>query len=291
MRIIRWAAALLGVATAVALAGPAHAQDGHYPAGGWDVRQIGTGETSWSPAAAGGIVDADTVELTKPAGDVGTSIETTDLGLAVAAGDTISVSYELLDGATTDAGAVRLFYYDAAGADTLTVAPTGFAAADGSGTLSLSVAANGTIGTLGLVYDASNTSAGTVRFSGLQVAGTPILFVAPADPPPTTEPPVDPPADLDCADFASQADAQAALEEDPSDPHGLDADGDGIACETLPDGGSEDGGDPPGNPGTGGSLPQTGSPALLFTGGGIALLALGGGAAWFARRRRPSFTA
>ena len=34
-----------------------------------------------------------------------------------------------------------------------------------------------------------------------------------------------------CADFASQADAQAVLRADPSDPNGLDADSDGIACE------------------------------------------------------------
>ncbi len=37
--------------------------------------------------------------------------------------------------------------------------------------------------------------------------------------------------DLDCADFASQAEAQATFNADPSDPNGLDADGDGIACE------------------------------------------------------------
>ena len=39
--------------------------------------------------------------------------------------------------------------------------------------------------------------------------------------------------DLDCADFASQAEAQAFYNADPSDPNGLDADDDGIACETL----------------------------------------------------------
>ena len=37
--------------------------------------------------------------------------------------------------------------------------------------------------------------------------------------------------DLDCRDFASEAEAQAALLEDPSDPHNLDADDDGLACE------------------------------------------------------------
>jgi hypothetical protein len=37
-----------------------------------------------------------------------------------------------------------------------------------------------------------------------------------------------------CADFASQAQAQAVLRADPSDPNRLDADRDGIACERNP---------------------------------------------------------
>lgn len=40
--------------------------------------------------------------------------------------------------------------------------------------------------------------------------------------------------DLDCSDFGSQAEAQDVLEQDSSDPYGLDRDGDGWACETLP---------------------------------------------------------
>ncbi len=42
-----------------------------------------------------------------------------------------------------------------------------------------------------------------------------------------------PPQGLDCADYGSQAEAQAALREDPSDPNVLDEDHDGIACETY----------------------------------------------------------
>jgi hypothetical protein len=49
--------------------------------------------------------------------------------------------------------------------------------------------------------------------------------------PPPNQPPTTT-ADLDCADFATQQEAQAELERDPSDPHGLDADGDGVACES-----------------------------------------------------------
>ena len=41
-----------------------------------------------------------------------------------------------------------------------------------------------------------------------------------------------PQADLTCSDFADQAEAQLVIDADPSDPHGLDLDLDGIACET-----------------------------------------------------------
>ncbi len=42
------------------------------------------------------------------------------------------------------------------------------------------------------------------------------------------------PGDVDCGDFTYQEEAQAHLDAHPSDPDNLDADGDGIACETLP---------------------------------------------------------
>lgn len=46
--------------------------------------------------------------------------------------------------------------------------------------------------------------------------------------------------DLNCKDFSSQAEAQQELANDPSDPHNLDADDDGQACEAF-DYGSDDG--------------------------------------------------
>ena len=45
-------------------------------------------------------------------------------------------------------------------------------------------------------------------------------------------------ADLNCSDFATQQQAQAEYDRDPSDPNGLDRDDDGIACETRPSGSS-----------------------------------------------------
>jgi hypothetical protein len=44
----------------------------------------------------------------------------------------------------------------------------------------------------------------------------------------------DPRVGLDCEDYNSQADAQAALKQDPSDPNVLDEDNDGVACEIYP---------------------------------------------------------
>jgi micrococcal nuclease len=41
-------------------------------------------------------------------------------------------------------------------------------------------------------------------------------------------------SDCDCSDFATQAEAQAVLDGIPGDPHFLDGDSDGIACEALP---------------------------------------------------------
>lgn len=41
--------------------------------------------------------------------------------------------------------------------------------------------------------------------------------------------------DKDCGDFSTHAEAQAFFEaQGPGDPHRLDRDGDGLACETLP---------------------------------------------------------
>jgi hypothetical protein len=47
--------------------------------------------------------------------------------------------------------------------------------------------------------------------------------------------------DLDCNDFEFQEDAQAELDRDRSDPHNLDDDNDGVACESLPRRGTTNG--------------------------------------------------
>lgn len=72
--------------------------------------------------------------------------------------------------------------------------------------------------------------------SRLSVKATPPTTTPEPAPAPSDEPPPEdlPQGDLDCPDFETQAEAQAVLDADPSDPHGLDAEGDGVPCESLP---------------------------------------------------------
>lgn len=104
-------------------------------------------------------------------------------------------------------------------------------------------------------------------------------------------------ADLNCSDFATQQEAQAEYDRDPSDPNGLDRDDDGIACETRPSGGSVVAEDdtsmgataqvpnrPSGSVAAGdGSSATEASGAMPYVLGGVALTAAGGAA--FAARR------
>lgn len=96
--------------------------------------------------------------------------------------------------------------------------------------------------------------------------------------------------DLDCADFATQEEAQAVLEQDRSDPNRLDRDGDGIACESLPSGSGDN---DQGSPGDGEeTLPETsGSTATIAIVAAGGLLLVGGGLWLLGRRRRIRFTA
>lgn len=157
----------------ILLLSPAIANADHddlvYPDADWQVRQIGPGDAGWSPAEMSTVVNATELMLVKPDGSTGTSAETANLNVD---GDTITVDVELSGGAVPDAGAIRLFAYDTADADTLGAAPTAMVVYDGSGEMTLNVSSfTAPIGTVGLVYDASNDSAGSVTFSNLAVDG------------------------------------------------------------------------------------------------------------------------
>ena len=47
-------------------------------------------------------------------------------------------------------------------------------------------------------------------------------------------PPLPPDGDYNCEDFETQEQAQYVLENESGDPHGLDGDGNGVTCESLP---------------------------------------------------------
>lgn len=130
-------------------------------------------------------------KLVKPAEGVQPGVEFAAFDLEIQApADNellVGVDYATDDGATTAAGAIRLFGYAAQDADTLNDAPTygPAVAASESGHLVLTIPAGKTLGTLGMVYDASNSSSGSVTFSDLKIGTRPVLFTGCPEPEPT----------------------------------------------------------------------------------------------------------
>jgi micrococcal nuclease len=102
--------------------------------------------------------------------------------------------------------------------------------------------------------------------------GTPgCLIEAAPEPDPT---PIPSGEDLDCSDFASQLQAQETLDNDSTDPNGLDADGDGEACESSYGGGGNGGSAPePSSSASSSASSSTSASASASAGGGA-----GGGA-------------
>jgi hypothetical protein len=102
---------------------------------------------------------------------------------------------------------------------------------------------------------------------------------------------------LNCSDFGSQSEAQQTFNADISDPNVLDADGDGVACESLgsaagtdtsvSSGGSSIVAD--GLRGVPGELAYTGAGDLIWPlGSGLVALSAGAGMLLITRRRRAS---
>jgi len=81
--------------------------------------------------------------------------------------------------------------------------------------------------------------------------------------------------DYDCSDFETQSQAQAVYNQDPSDPHGLDREGDGIACETS-GGSSVSSSGPQDGVATGAGGTAGLESKDLFAYGGLALAGAGG---------------
>ena len=87
-------------------------------------------------------------------------------------------------------------------------------------------------------------------------------------------------ADVDCADFPTQGQAQAVLVADPSDPNGLDGNKNGTACEDFDFSKADAGSTQVSSLPTGGVAAGDGSAAdtdlFPYALGGLALTAAGG---------------
>ncbi|GAB3358477.1 hypothetical protein [Modestobacter lapidis] len=100
-------------------------------------------------------------------------------------------------------------------------------------------------------------------------------------------------ADVDCADFPTQAQAQAVLVADPSDPNGLDGNDNGTACEEHAFAGAAAGTTPqvaeqPAGSVAAGDGSTGGSDALPYALGGLAFAAAAGCAVAARRSARPA---
>jgi LPXTG-motif cell wall-anchored protein len=229
-------------------------------------------------ASAHSTVAADAVTLTwaaeEDASEAGTSAETSDLGVEVTAGDTISVDYALLDGASAAAGAVRLFAYYDVGADTWSTAPDEVAAAPAdvaAGTLSITAGQDGTLGTVGVVYDTSNGGVeGSVTFTALTVAGESVPFLPAPPPVPCEWDETLTAEDVECVepDDGKTGDEDAVTEDEES----TEDDTTPVAVPTDIPAGSA-------------SLPDTGAGALLLGLFGATLVAAGASLVLAQRRR------
>lgn len=138
----------------------------------------------FGPAPAGSSVAKFSAVLKKPTSGIAPGVEfvSKNVPVTVTSATLVKVDYSLA-GASYASGAVRLFGYEDQNANTLLDAPDWQDTATAlDGTLVLNVPAGKSIGTLGMVYDASNDAEGTVTFTALKVGAKIFRF--------TTCPPV-----------------------------------------------------------------------------------------------------
>lgn len=321
-----------GALVALALGGPVYATpdtDETKPVcATWQARGA-TGaypDVTFGGKPAGTEISKSTVKLTKPAEGVQPGVEfaSKDLGVGPLEQEAhVRIEYATSGGASTAAGAIRMFGYEDKNADTLNDAPDFKAVAESeSGVLLFTVPAGKKIGTLGLVFDASNNTQGAVTFSDMTVGQRPVSFTACQTVPETTKPTTTSPAapraceayvytgtnrNL-CADFPGDADRsctdvkyQVDLKNDDRDPWDLDglSGGNrgviGLGCESNPrkPGASSSSSSPVAtgvNTANDGGLPVTGPSigvvalgAAILIGTGVLLTAL-------VRRRKVNFT-
>jgi hypothetical protein len=257
----------LVAAGAVALATPAGATvtEPGPVCGTWNMR--GTSgtypEIAFGGAPSGSSVGTYTARLVKPTEGTAPGVEFAAKDLEITGPVTIRVGYELGGPASTAAGAVRLFGYEAEGANTITDGPDYKDEATGSeGTLTLSIPAGESVGTLGLVYDSSNDAKGSVTFSGMTAGQRPVRFT---ECPAATS--TGSPSPSASVSTSASARPSASASASPSK-----------SSSAAPVAGAP-------------SLPVTGPSMGLLVGLGLMALAAGGGVLLVLRRRKLNFRA
>lgn len=138
------------------------------------------------PSTLSTIENGNTVRLKWGTSNLGTSVETNNLGLTVAAGAQVSFKYQLLNGATCTTGAPRMFVYIGNASSTPgnrpAAAPTaqsnhcdGAGDAASSGVVTFTIPSAGKIGYAGITYD--NGVAGEVLITDVTIGDTLVWFV------------------------------------------------------------------------------------------------------------------
>ncbi len=258
----------------------------------WSLRSGGLVEQTWTwfvAPAAGSKMNNTEVTLTKPDAELGGTEFASKNVAYTASSEDITVKYALHDGASFAAGAVRLFFYHAQNANTETTAPDGVAIADAlAGTLKIDNVV-GTVGTLGVVYDGSNTAGGNVTFEDMKIGDTKVKFQDVCTPPTTAptatptitsspSPSLSPSASPSASSsMSSSASPSASSSASPTATSSVSAAPTQTTEAPVP--ARNTGGD-------GGSLAKTGTPTLLIAGGGLALLFVGGALLVATQRRR-----
>jgi hypothetical protein len=249
----------------------------------WEMRGA-TGaypDVTFGGAPRGSYVRSRSAKLVKPAEGTAPGVEFATFALGYTAQEdvTVTVDFELGGSASFAAGAVRLFGYKATGADTLNDAPDFTAIASASeGALSFPLPEGSTLGTLGMVYDASNEAKGSVVFSDLRIGDRPVRFKP-------------------CPKPDGSASASASVSSSVSSSASASASSSASASASVSSSVSSSASPSrpvvvvPGGTGAGPSLPITGPSVPLLVGGGLLLAAAGLGLVFLVRRRKVRFSA
>jgi LPXTG-motif cell wall-anchored protein len=218
----------------------------------------------WGGAPAGSSVTETRAKLVKPVEGVDPGVEFASFDLEVQApADNeihVSVKYELGDGAATVGTAIRMFGYVAQGANSVLDTPDygpAIAQSETGGNLVFTIPAGKKLGTLGLVYDASNSAKGWVKFRQMKVGNRAVSFTTCPTPEPTQTATPTPTATA--------------------------------TAHPTPGGTATPRPEPTGTPEPG--LPVTGAGTTMMVLAGVCALGAGGLVTWLARRRRVKFTA